>query len=502
MKKIISIALVAFLLTGCAMNIANESVEESPASVISASSVEEISSVETDSAEKPSSPNVSKPVESTSSEIKENGSSSTVEKPAESSSASSEAVESSSSTKPVDKPVSSSSSSSSSFSSSSNPVEKPAASSFSSSSKPVSSSSSTSSAKPTEKPAESSGDGVNTPYYVSNQYTIENPSSYCAHGYHKWRRGLCVWCGTSNPCKHKFGEPVNIGYGKIRVYCTICGDECKHIWKEAGVEVTEEAVEIKETHDVVSMGFDTDLCWKNYGMDYSDACKVIDVELPGFLGNSGSTRVKTTGTKTITKFYHECSECGYKEEYNTEETVTPDDKWEFVSPRDVFFKVLWYDVNNIPEEVYDACIRHKICKVMQKYYGLSLGYGGVSFGTSYEVGIIPDDDFKEFENYVLTHSVKDAGFLEYLKSTMPAILKKWMIEGHDQLITGNEFAFKDLFNMVSKHGSPELAEFLALKSPFNPKWYENTMLIDDPNVPMFPDEDEWMAEIRAAAKKQ
>ncbi len=250
------------------------------------------------------------------------------------------------------------------------------------------------------------------------------------------------------------------------------------------------------------MGFDYDLCWKKLGMNYSEASHIIDNELVGFLGNSGSTHVKTTGTKTITKFYHECSECGYKEKYNTEETVTSDDKWEFVSPRDVFFKVLWYDVNNIPEEVYDSCIRHKLCKVMQEYYGLSLGEGGMSFGTSYKLGIIPDDDFKKFENYILTHSVKDPGFLEYLKSTMPALLKKWMIEGHDQRRVGNEFAAKTVFNMVSKHGSPELAEFLALKTPFNPKWYGNTMLIDDPNVPMFPDEDEWMAEILAAARKQ
>ena len=282
-KAITIIAISALIISGCAKNTVNETVnsseQTSTSSAQSSSSAEQASS----SAEQ-----VSSSAEQISSST-EQASSSSVEESSSSEQSSSFSEDNSTSSKPI-------SSSSKPISSSSKPVSsssKPALSSSkpaSSSSKPVSSSS---------KPASSSSKPVEIP--------------------------------THN-CK-------NDG----------------HIWNKTYTESSTENVEIVELHDVSNCGYDFDLAYRYFGRASWD----VDLRdyLDGVVFGSGSSKVKTTGIKTITRFIHECSECGYKETYNTEETVTPDDNWVFVNgsrSKNDYCSVIWYDINNIPDEVYEG----------------------------------------------------------------------------------------------------------------------------------------------------
>ena len=111
-------------------------------------------------------------------------------------------------------------------------------------------------------------------------------------------------------------------------------------------------MEIVETHILSNNGYDYTLAGRYFG----DAG--VDIDFTPYFGTtafgSGSSKVKTTGVKTITRYIHECSECGYKETYNTEETVTPGETWVFVNkPRSEYFPLIWWDINNIPDEVYE-----------------------------------------------------------------------------------------------------------------------------------------------------
>ncbi|MGN0679941.1 MAG: hypothetical protein ACI4JS_09790 [Oscillospiraceae bacterium] len=303
-KAILITAIAAMVLTGCTMNTIRENVnsfiEENSTSV---TNEEPVNSYEENNSnneeansnnEENSSINESKP-ENNSSEIKENASSTIIEeKPV---SSSTNKAESSSTTKKEEKPVSSSTSSSSTnkpvSSSSNKPVENPVSSS--STNKPTSSSTT----KIEEKPISSS----------SSSTIVEKPVEIPTHN------------------------------------CNIDG----HIWNNSYTESSTENVDIVETHIVSNCGYDFDLAYRYFG--------VYDIEPSDYLGASfgeGSSKVKTTGIKTITRFIHECSECGYKEVYNTEETITPGDTWEFaIKPRSKYFPVIWYDINNIPNEVYE-----------------------------------------------------------------------------------------------------------------------------------------------------
>ena len=311
MKKLFAIALAAFLLAGCSNNTTNESTSSAASA--------EISSETTSSATESSSESVSTTVEESSSTTESSSvpvdsssitsSSSTAEKPASSSaSSSSGSSSSSSSTKPVEKPVSSSSTN-----------------------KPTSSSTT----KIEEKP-------IHTHSFT--EATCTNPATCISCGEtkgttinHNYNNGSCIYCGKNDP---NYVAPHNCKYDG-------------HIWNNSYTESSTENVEIVETHTIVNNGYDIDLAVKYFGLDAQN------VDFKPYLGTNafgaGSSKVKTTGVKTITRYIHECSECGYKETYNTEETVTPGETWVFVNkPRSEDFPLIWWDINNIPDEVYEG----------------------------------------------------------------------------------------------------------------------------------------------------
>lgn len=319
MKKFLAIALSAFLLAGCSANTASESTSSATSA--------EISSETTSSVTESSSESVSSSV---STSVEESSSST------ESSSVTVESTSSVSSSSTTEKPVESSSSSSSS--SSTKPVEKPVSSSTSSSStnKPTSSSTT----KIEEKP-------IHT--HTFTEATCTNPATCISCGEtkgttinHNYNNGSCIYCGKNDP---NYVAPHN---------CKNDG----HIWNNSYTESSTENVEIKEMHIVSNCGYDFDLAYRYFGE------AGVNVDLIDYLGagfGEGSSYVKTTGIKTITKFIHECSECGYKEVYNTEKTVTPDDNWVYAGrPRGKYWPVIWYDINNIPDEVYDGIERNII----------------------------------------------------------------------------------------------------------------------------------------------
>ena len=310
MKKLFAIALAAFLLAGCSNNTTNESTSSAASA--------EISSETTSSATESSSESVSTTVEESSSTTE----SSSV--PVDSSS-----ITSSSST--AEKPASSSASSSlgsSSSSSSTKPVENPVSSS--STNKPTSSSTT----KIEEKP-------IHT--HTFTEATCTNPATCISCGEtkgttinHNYNNGSCIYCGKNDP---NYVAPHNCKYDG-------------HIWNNSYTESSTENVDIIETHTLSANGYDYDLAYRYFGRTSSDV-DWSDRFGTGF--GSGSSKVKTTGVKTITRFIHECSECGYKEVYNTEETVTPGETWVFVNkPRSEYFPLIWWDINNIPDEVYEG----------------------------------------------------------------------------------------------------------------------------------------------------
>ena len=314
MKIIIgTIAAAALLLAGCSNNTANESTSSATSAEISSESTSS-----TESSSESVSSSVSTSVEESSSTT-------------ESSSAPVESSSSASSLSTTEKPVSSSSSSSSS--SSTKPVENPVSSS--STNKPTSSST-----KIEEKP-------IHTHSFT--EATCTNPATCISCGEtkgttinHNYNNGSCIYCGKNDP---NYVAPHN---------CKNDG----HIWNNSYTESSTENVEIVETHHINNNGYDYTLATKYFGPSAGT------IDFTPYFGTtafgSGSSKVKTTGVKTITRFIHECSECGYKEIYNTEETVTPGDTWEFVNKsRNKYYTIVWYDINNIPDEVYKSVEREQ-----------------------------------------------------------------------------------------------------------------------------------------------
>ena len=334
-------AIAAMVLTGCGMNTIRENgnsfVEEISTSATNeepVNSYEESNIVNEDS-----SSNAAKP-ENTSSENVSSSTNEPVENPVESSTTTNNSTSStieekpvSSSTKIEEKPISSSSTSSSS----NKPVEKPVSSSTSSSStnKPTSSSTT----KIEEKP-------IHTHSFT--EATCTNPATCISCGEtkgttinHNYNNGSCIYCGKNDP---NYVAPHN---------CKNDG----HIWGNSYTESSTENVEIVESHTIVNNGYDIDLAVKYFGLDAQN------VDFKPYLGTNafgaGSAPVKTTSVKTITRYIHECSECGYKEVYKTEETVSQGTTWEYaVEPRSKYFPVIWYDINNIPDEVYEGIAQH------------------------------------------------------------------------------------------------------------------------------------------------
>lgn len=339
-KTIAILTTTIFALTGCAENRENEfNINEVVSSVIE--------------------DNVTSAANSTTSEVEinVNSDSSTESKPVESS-AISEVEEPATSTtsaveiEPAEKPVESTTTTSSAATAS-KPAENPAE-------NPATASSATSSA--VEEPVE-------TPIHTHNfsKATCEKPAT-CSCGAtkgealgHNFTNATCNKLATCTICGATKGTFANHNY-KDGI-CTICGEKdpnyeaphnCKtdgHVWKNY-TETSTESVEIVETHDVSGCGYDFTLANRYFGR------KIEEINFASIFGNvygSGSSRVKTTGIKTITRHIHECTECGFNEVYNTEETVTPGDTWTFVNkPRNPNFTVIWYDISNIPDEVYEA----------------------------------------------------------------------------------------------------------------------------------------------------
>ena len=294
-KMILITAIAAMVLTGCGMNTIRENGNSYVEEISTSATIEESvnSYEESNIVNEDSSSNVAKP---------ENNSSVNV---------------SSSTNETVANPVESSTTTNNSTSST---IEE----------KPVSSST-----KIEEKP-------IHTHSFT--EATCTNPATCISCGEtkgttinHNYNNGSCIYCGKNDP---NYVAPHNCKYDG-------------HIWNNSYTESSTENVEIIENHTLSENGYDYDLAYRYFG--HTDK----DVHFTDYFGTnafgSGSSDVKTTGVKTITRFIHECSECGYKETYNTEETVTPDDNWVFVNkPRSEYFPLIWWDINNIPDEVYEG----------------------------------------------------------------------------------------------------------------------------------------------------
>ena len=351
-KMILITAIAAMVLTGCGMNTIRENGNSYVEEISTSATIEEPvnSYEESNIVNEDSSSNVAKP-ENNSSENVSSSTNEPVENPVESSTTTNNSTSStieekpvSSSTKIEEKPISSSSTSSSTnkpVSSSTKPVEKPVSSSTSSSStnKPTSSSS---------KPVSSSSKLTCEHIFVTETHKLPHPeclekiTKCLICGYelsktptHEYENGVCIWCGKYDP---------NVSHN-----CTRDG----HIWNNSYTESSTENVEIVENHILSINGYDYTLAGRYFG----DAG--VNIDFTPYFGTtafgSGSSKVKTTGVKTITRFIHECSECGYKEVYNTEETVTPGETWVFVgAPLSKYYPIIWWDINNIPDEVYEG----------------------------------------------------------------------------------------------------------------------------------------------------
>lgn len=298
MRKILIllVAVAALTLTGCKDNSEKPIIDE-----VSTSTVDSPVTSTASETTSETSTNSSKPVASTTPSASTSTASS--EKP----------VISTASEKPVNSTTSN--------------VEKPAISSTTSSTKPVES-----------KPVE-----VHTHNFA--EATCEKPAT-CSCGEttgkalgHKYNEGICTICGR-----------VDMNY--------FAAHNCKkdgHVWGESYTKTSEETIEIKESHNVYANGFDATLAWRygcNVNPNFSD--------IFGMEYGSGSKNVKTTATRTVTDYYHKCSECGTTEKYDTDEDVTTSDNWAYVNPSKAgFYTTIWWDIDDIPSKVWDAVEKDK-----------------------------------------------------------------------------------------------------------------------------------------------
>ena len=205
--------------------------------------------------------------------------------------------------------------------------------------------------------------------------------------------------------------------------CIYCGYEhTDHKWSYTSKTVLEESVKIVHMHILSNCGYDYDLASIYCGRTSDD--EDISSHLDAVFG-SGSSNVKTTGTRKAVKQYRECSECGYKDNCKLEEFLFapgPGSKWEYAGePRSRFYPVVWYDVNNIPDEVYDEEVRSKIKLVMWFTYGDT--HNGNNGGYN------EDEECKAFTEYLITHSIKDPGFNEYVMNSVTSFMNKWSETG-------------------------------------------------------------------------
>lgn len=306
-KAIILSAITAMTLTGCMNNErAHGPIIHAQAAGKDTTSTSTITEVE-------------KPVTSTTSKV-EKPETSTETKPEETSSTVSN----------VEKPATSTTSETSSSTTSSKPstpeVEKP-----------VSSTTTQETSKPSSQPVE---EPVHN--HSFSKATCTTPATCISCGAtqgtptnHNFYNGVCTTCGTTDP---SYVAPHN---------CNKDG----HIWGDSYTKVETENTEIIEVHTIAGNGYDSTLALRYFGR----TATTNDFEAvfgPGHTWGASSTKVKTNATKTTTKYFHTCKECGKSEMYDSTEVVDPGTKWEFVTPRSNF-NTIWYDINNVPQSVRD-----------------------------------------------------------------------------------------------------------------------------------------------------
>ena len=231
--------------------------------------------------------------------------------------------------------------------------------------KPVSSSSTTTTTKPVEnKPTEETSKPSSSSTTSSNK-PVEEPTPAPAHT-HSFSKATCTTLATC-ACGATQGTLANHNFSNG--FCTTCGKSdpsyvaphnCNkdgHIWGNSYTKTETTSTTIEEVHDISSCGFDFDLARRYFGKEPTLADFDRAFGFPVNFG-SNSTMVKTTATKTTTKYYHDCTKCGKSEQYDTTETVDPGTNWVRVKPADnPYYSTIWYDINNVPQSVLDGAAR-------------------------------------------------------------------------------------------------------------------------------------------------
>lgn len=223
---------------------------------------------------------------------------------------------------------------------------------------------STASSKPASSAATSSTSSSNpSSAATSSTATSSKPVEVPAHN-HSFTKATCLTPATCTSCGATQGTLANHNFSNGT--CTICGKNdpnyvaphnCNrdgHVWGESYTKTYTEDFELKEYHEVYGNGFDRTLA-RRYGCtstpDFDD---IFDM---GY--GSGTEPVKTTATRTVTDYYRKCSECDASENYDEKETVTPSDNWKRVYSVKYFTTIIWWDIDNIPSEVYEAAEKDK-----------------------------------------------------------------------------------------------------------------------------------------------
>ena len=300
-KTITVAAIAALMLTGCAEK-SEQTLGVGDSKIVESSSV-------TSENEKSETTEVTKP--ETSTETKPEETSSTVSN--------------------VEKPATSTTSETSSSTTSSKPstpeVEKP-----------VSSTTTQETSKPSSQPVE---EPVHN--HSFSKATCTTPATCISCGAtqgtptnHNFYNGICTTCGTTDP---SYVAPHN---------CNKDG----HIWGDSYTKVETETTEIFEDHTIMGNGYDITMANRYFGRTATTA-EFDAVFGPGHTWGASSTTVKTTATKTTTKYFHTCKECGKSEMYDSTEVVNPGTKWELRTPNSIICNTIWYDINNVPQSVRD-----------------------------------------------------------------------------------------------------------------------------------------------------
>ena len=124
-----------------------------------------------------------------------------------------------------------------------------------------------------------------------------------------------------------------------------------HVWGNSYTKTETETTTIEEVHDIAGNGYDYDLALRYFGRTTVDWSKI---GIQGYTGTgSGSATVIATATKTTTKYFHDCTECGKSEIFDTTETTEPGTNWTFKHTQ-AKFNTIWYDINNVPPSVVEA----------------------------------------------------------------------------------------------------------------------------------------------------